>query len=485
MGECIPHWLTKQAELHPEKTAIECVTGEVLTFQELKQNSEQIAYKLAARGVTKGTKVAILSSNTMEMIFIIHAISYLQAIAVLLNTRLTERELTYQLEQSEAELLLTTKSLQVDKGLSFDRQLTFEQLKKTSEKRTDLETEIDLAAPYTMMFTSGTTGTPKGVVHTYGNHWWSAIGSILNLGLEDNDKWLLTLPLFHVGGLSILFKSAIYGMSVYFMEQYDTKTLTEALSRKKVTIASLVTLMLRQLLDELGESEFPSHVRCILLGGGSVPETLLQRVEQKNVPLFQSYGMTETSSQIVTLSAAYARKKLGSAGKPLLPAQIKIHQPNQEGIGEILVKGPMVFHGYFNMHEVDDKTFQDGWFYTGDLGLIDEDGFLYVVDRRTDLIISGGENIYPTEIENVLLEIEGIQEAAVVGAPDDTWGQVPVAFLVSESPIEPDFVISYVKEKLASYKLPKQIFFKNTLPKNASNKIMRHRLVAELTSDSN
>src|SRR5699024_8745931 len=164
------------------------------------------------------------------------------------------------------------------------------------------------------------------------------------------------------------------------------------------------TLMLQQLIDEIGKHRIPNHVRCILLGGGSVPEPLLKCVEAHKIPLIQSYGMTETSSQIVTLSEAYAREKLGSAGKPLLPAQVKINEPNAEGVGEIIVKGPMVFHGYDQLPAENEQVFSDGWFYTGDLGYFDEDGFLYVVDRRTDLIISGGENIYPSEIEQIILD---------------------------------------------------------------------------------
>lgn len=483
--ETIPHWLTKQASLHPDNVALELADGECVTFLQLKQRSEHYAYQLASLHIKKGMRVALLSTNHLDMVIAIHALSYLEAIAVLLNTRLTEHELTDQLIRSGAELLITTESLREEKALSFSKQFTFSEVTELVESEVSLVTELNLNTPFTMMYTSGTTGAPKGVIHTYGNHWWSAVGSVLNLGLHDDDKWLLTLPLFHVGGLSILIRSVMYGMTIFFMEQYNIATVKRALFDKKVTIASLVTLMLQQLVDEIGERRMPKHVRCILLGGGSVPETLLRRVEKHSIPLFQSYGMTETSSQIVTLSAAYARGKLGSAGKPLLPAQVKINAPDAEGVGEIIVKGPMVFHGYDRLPTENAQTYKAGWFYTGDLGYFDEDGFLYVVDRRTDLIISGGENIYPSEIEQIVLDYPGVVDVAVVGMQDDNWGQVPVAFVVAAVDIEEAKLITFIERCLASYKVPRHIIFTKNLPRNASNKVMRHRLAEKLNNDKN
>lgn len=480
MNESMPHWLTKQAFLNPQKIAIECAEGQSFTFLQLHEKSVQFAKKLAQLGIERGSRIAVLSNNSIDMIVAIHALSYLRAVVVLLNSRLTAKELTYQLEKSKATLLLTTENWLEIKQLSFQPVHTFSEVQNLVEKDVTLAEEIILSDPFTMMFTSGTTGAPKGVIHTYGNHWFSAIGSVLNLGLHHNDKWLLTLPIFHVGGLSILIRSVLYGMTVYFIEKYEVKEIKRAFFERKVTIASLVTLMLRQLVEELEKDKLPSHVRCILLGGGSVPEPLLREVEKRDIPLFQTYGMTETSSQIATLSVTYARSKLGSAGKALAPANIKISNPDGEGIGEIIVKGPMVFEGYDNMPEENKRSFQDGWFYTGDLGYFDNDGFLYIVDRRTDLIISGGENIYPSEIEEVLLEHPLVQEAAVVGKTDEKWGKVPVAFIVSDAKLEPETLTEFAKVRLADYKVPKEIVFINQLPRNASNKVMRHRLVEKL-----
>lgn len=482
MNQIMPHWLTKQAELSPNKIAIE-MDRKTLTFSQLQEQSECFARKITSLGISSQSNVAILSNNQLEVIIAIHALTYLQFPIVMLNTRLSNRELTYQINQSEVSLLITTDKLRNEKALEHPNQKTFSEIHSLPEANVELVKHIDLTKPCTMMFTSGTTGLPKAVVHTYGNHWWSAVGSMLNLGLTEEDKWLLTLPMFHVGGFSILMKSIIYGMPVFLMEKYDAKYLHEVLNEKRITIASLVTLMLRQLMNELGDNEFPSHIRCILLGGGSVPEPLLKKVEEKQVPLFQSYGMTETSSQIVTISLADAKAKLGSAGKPLFPAEIKIEHPNKDGIGEIWVKGPMVMNGYWNHKKANEESFDGAWFKTGDLGYIDKDGFLYVVDRRSDLIISGGENIYPSEIENVILELDGIVEAAVVGKEDDLWGQIPVAFIVErEKKVSADEIQQYLNTNLASYKVPKEIIFVETLPKNASNKIMRHKLKNMLRS---
>lgn len=481
--ETIPHWLTKQAYLHPEKIALELADGEHVTFSQLKQRSEQFAYQLAGLHIEKGMRVAILSTNHLDMIVAIHALSYLEAVVVLLNTRLTKYELSDQLSRSKAELLITTESLRDEKRLCFSKQFTFTEINEFDKSEVLLATEINLNAPFTMMYTSGTTGTPKGVIHTYGNHWWSAVGSVLNLGLYEDDKWLLPLPLFHVGGLSILIRSVMYGTTVFFLEKYDVLTVKRALFDNKVTIASLVTLMLQQLIEEIGDRQIPKQVRCILLGGGSVPEPLLRRVEAHGIPLFQSYGMTETSSQIVTLSESYARKKLGSAGKPLLPAQVKINEPDEKGIGEIIVKGPMVFHGYDELPDENKQAFSDGWFHTGDLGYFDHDGFLYVVDRRTDLIISGGENIYPSEVEQIILDYPGVEDVAIVGKDDDKWGQVPVAFVVTKIKVEKSELMTFIENHLAPYKVPRRIIFTKDLPRNASNKIMRHRLAEKLNNN--
>lgn len=476
MTETIPHWLTKQAELAPNKLAIEIDDSGSLTFSELHKQSKLMAKKIATLNLKSKDRVAILSANSLDMLIAIHALSYLDVIIVLLNTRLTSKELNYQLENSNTQLLITTNDMIENKQLVAPQTKTFIQLNKlTPQTPVNLKEFIKLADVFTVMYTSGTTGLPKAVGHTYKNHWSSAINSGLNLGIHADDKWLSPLPMFHVGGLSVFIKSVVYGMPVYLLPNYTKERLTKVMFEKDITIASLVTLMLADFIKSTGKREVPKKLRAILLGGGSVPEVLLEQIKTKKIPLVQSYGMTETSSQIITLSPDDSIRKMGSAGKPLMAAEVKINAPANE-IGEIFVKGPMVINEYYNNPEATKESFTSGWLKTGDLGYLDEEGYLYVVDRRSDLIISGGENIYPTEVENVLLSHENVEEVAVVKQVDEKFGHVPIAFVVlKDKTSKPDFKLS-LKEQLASYKHPKTYHFIDKLPRTASNKIKRFEL---------
>lgn len=479
MSEIIPHWLTKQASLAPTGTAQELENGDCLTFNELMNQSQTYAKKLATQGIEKGSKVGIFSTNCTEMVIAIHALSYLGAIAVMFNIRLTQKELSFQIEDADVSLVLAANSLtDYLHNMNFSPTIfSFTKANNLQETNVALKSEIALDEPFTIMYTSGTTGNPKGVVHTYGNHWWSATGSALNIGIHSDDKWLAVLPLFHIGGLSLLLKSVIYGMPIYLLEKFDEQKVHHAIMNCGVTIASVVTVMLHSLIDLLDDKEYPSAFRCMLLGGGPAPKGLLEKSKARKVPVFQSYGMTETSSQIVTLSPKDALRKLGSAGKPLFPAQLKIVDPDDVGIGEIVVKGPMVTKGYYRNDQATAKSIHNDWLSTGDLGQVDAEGFLYVVDRRKDLIISGGENIYPSEIESVLAGMDGIEEIGVTGIEHAKWGQVPAAFIVlKESSLSEADVLNYASDHLAKYKIPKQIYFVQALPRNASNKLLRRRL---------
>ncbi|BAC14278.1 o-succinylbenzoate--CoA ligase [Oceanobacillus iheyensis] len=478
MSETTPHWLTKRADLSPDKKAIEFEDGSSITYLELFHRSQSYARKLGKLGFRQGDHIAILSTNCAEMIQIIYACSYLGAVAVLLNTKLTINELNQQLLDSDAKVIITSESFKASEFVL--QRMDYNELESVTEDTSiiTLKSEIYFDDIFTMMYTSGTTGFPKAVQQTFGNHWWSATSSALNLGLHDNDKWLIPLPLFHVSGLSTMLKSVIYGMPIYVLEKFEVEKVHNAIMDRKVTIVSVVTVMVQRLIKRLGNHHYPNDFRCMLLGGGPAPKSLLEQAKLKNIPVFQSYGMTETSSQIVTLTPEDALKKIGSAGKPLFPAQLKIahneNNPNQ--IGEILVKGPMVTKGYYKRAETNKEVFENNWLHTGDMGYLDEQGYLYVVDRRNDLIISGGENIYPSEIENVLVQIEGIEEAGVKGSPNEEWGMVPIAFIVCSRPISENEIAAHLEKYLAKYKRPKEIHVVNELPRNAANKLVRHNL---------
>lgn len=484
MSEALmPNWLQKRADLSPDKIAL-FYEGRQITFKQLHTKSIQVAKQLRTLGVTDGSHVAIYSSNSPEMVYIIHALPFLGAVGVLLNTRLSKHELQFQIRDAQCSHVIYEN---IDSVLSFEELegvccTSIPEVLQQEERSFPIHHEITMEKPYTLLYTSGTTGSPKGVIHSYSNHWWSAVSSVLNLGLHEEDLWLAALPLFHVGGLSIMLRSVIYGIPVHLHKSFDVEKVHHAIMKEGVTTISVVSVMVDRLLDELGEENYPSTFRCMLLGGGPAPAPLLEKAKAKSVPVFQTYGMTETSSQIVTLSAEDALRKIGSAGKALFPAQLKISVENRNAevneIGEIVVKGPMVTSGYFKRPDANTETIRDGWLYTGDLGFLDDEGFLYVVDRRKDLIISGGENIYPAEIEGVISGLDEVREVGIVGKEDSTWGQVPVAFVVlnNRDSITEEEIKQYSSQRLAKYKVPKEIFFVEELPRNASNKLLRREL---------
>ncbi|NTW03538.1 MAG: o-succinylbenzoate--CoA ligase [Oscillochloris sp.] len=316
-----------------------------------------------------------------------------------------------------------------------------------------------------------------------GNHWWNATASALNLGLRENDRWLAVLPLFHVGGLSILLRGAIYGITVVLHERFDPAAVNAAIDDQGVTLISVVAATLQRMLDDRNNKPYPPHFRCALLGGGPAPRPLLERCVALGVPVVQTYGMTESASQAVTLAPADALRKLGSAGQPLLPVGLRIQAEGREAapgeVGEILLSGPTITSGYIGRPEATAAALCDGWLHTGDLGYRDAEGYLYVVERRSDLIISGGENIYPAEVEAALLAHPAVAEAGVVGLPDPHWGQAPVAAVVLRTPATEADMLAFLRERLASYKQPRRIIVLDELPRTASGKLQR-RLLREL-----
>ena len=476
----MPNWLKKRAQLSPQRPAI-IYEEKPYTFLELYELSLQFSRKLHTQGVRSNDKIGLLMNTSLEMVVAIHASMQLGTQLILFNSRLTTQELMWQFEDSQLDWLITEEPFRDNIGSHYSP-LFIEQLELVEESKSFAAVEeFDLNKVGTIMYTSGTSGYPKAVMQTYGNHWWSAIGSMLNLGLQENDRWLCTMPLFHISGLSILLRSVIYGMTVILHKQFNEELVNDHIRRYEVTIMSVVTAMLNRMLVQLGDNCYPSSLRCLLLGGGPAPLNILESCKQKGIPVFQTYGMTETSSQIVTLSPEYSIEKLGSAGKALFPSQLKImadsHEAGVREIGEILVKGPNVTAGYVNRPEESCKAIQDGWLKTGDIGYLDEDGFLYVVDRRSDLIISGGENVYPAEVEAALMRHPSVFEAGVTGADDAKWGQVPVAFVVLDGVAEKEELLSHCRHHLAAYKVPKEIYFVNELPRNSSNKLLRRHLI--------
>ncbi|KON90226.1 O-succinylbenzoic acid--CoA ligase [Sporosarcina globispora] len=491
-AQILPNFLQKRTFLTPDRPALSFL-GKTYTFSEVYERAYTVAGQLQAAGLTRGQFAGVLLRNHEDTVFILLALQLIDVKAVILNNRLTAEELIWQMNDSTSAFFLTENSFdevsqKVVNSLDEISAIHKEDLFRTDPAEPALVEEINLDEICTVMYTSGTTGNPKGVLQTYGNHWWSAVGSALNLGLNEKDSWLCAVPIFHISGYSILMRSIIYGMKMVLFESFHEKKAIDAISDEKVTIMSAVSTMLTRIADELKNDKLPEYFRCMLLGGGPAAKSLLEVCKEKGIPVYQTYGMTETSSQIVTLAPEYSLSKLGSAGKPLFPSHLKIAAPNGKHAnpgeaGEILVKGPNVTKGYLNRQEETAKKMKDGWLLTGDIGYVDKEGFLYVLDRRSDLIISGGENIYPAEIEGVLVSHSQISDAGVIGMKDDVWGEVPVAFIAGDENLDKKEVIKYCLERLAKYKVPKKLIIINEIPRNASKKILRRKL-RELLEES-
>lgn len=497
----VPHWLEKRASLTPNRTAMITSQGE-LSFAQLRNQARSWAQKLAVLGVqsknvpfsststeSNTDSVALLCSNGQHMLELIHALTYLDATLLPLNTRLTVDELRYQLQDANSTLLVYDQQYveiisELRTQLSTITFVSVDELATVSPLQFELKTNIDLRSFQAIMYTSGTTGVPKGVLLSYSNYWSSAIGSMLNLGLSEQDCWLVCVPLFHISGLSILMRSVIYGIPIIIHKTFDPSAVNDAIVQQGVTIVSVVSNMLDRMVTALEERNYPSSFRCMLLGGGPAPLSLLERCVDKGIPVFQTYGMTETASQIATLQPEYMLTKLGSAGKPLFQAELRIIKDGKKASplesGEITVRGPHVTTGYLHLPEATAEAIVDGWLFTGDVGYLDEDGFLYVQDRRKDMFISGGENVYPAEIEAALASHPNVVEAGVTSVADERWGKRAIAFIrVNEIvPLTEQEIIHYLTEKLAKYKIPSRIYIVDQpLPRNAANKLLRRELM--------
>jgi O-succinylbenzoate-CoA ligase len=508
----LPNWLKRSAENIPTQPAISC-KGRTLTFAQLDRQATQLAYQLATLGIHAGSRVAVLTGSDLPYVVCVHALMRLEAILVPLNLRLTAEEQSWLIHDVQANLLvhderhteraheilqsLTTLSdnatgkdpahlPHVTIGLaSTTNDVTLYDVVPTT---LPLKEEITLSTTQAIMYTSGTTGKPKGVVITYGMQWWNAIGSALNLGHRPDDCWLACMPLFHIGGLSILMKNVIYGIRIILHEKFDAVTVNDTIQKEHVTIISVVAVMLQRMLAALEQEpqqngRYPATLRCVLLGGGPAPRPLLEDCASRDIPVVQSYGLTESCSQAATLSPADALRKLGSAGRPLLPVQLRIMNEGQPAApgeaGIICLKGPTITASYDHRPDATAATIHDDWLETGDVGYLDNDGYLYVLDRRSDLIISGGENVYPAEIEAALLAHPAVIEAGVCGQADPAWGQVPIAFvrLATESTVTEQELHGHAEHHLARFKQPQRIYIvSQQLPRNSAGKLLRRNL---------
>ena len=468
-----PNLLLKRARLTPDRLAL-CYLGEEWTFQQIYDESTAFAERLHSAGILPGMRIAVLASSNSQLVIALYGCMQLGCEIVMLNERLSDEELKYQLYDSKPDALLVDNLEK--RNLSYIQKFSYADIHDKIRKPFSIEAEWSKDRTITIMYTSGTTGRPKGVRQSLENHVMNATSSALHLGVHPNDCWLCTVPLFHISGFSILMRSLFYGMTVSLHTKFDAEIVADEIVGGIVTRMSLVAVMLERILTVLENRNqlVPSSFQSMLVGGGPVPLSYLERAIGRNIPILQTYGMTETSSQTTTLSSEDAIRKLGSAGKPLFFADVKID--GKEKMGEICIKGPHVTTGYIGAAESKSPLI-DGWLHTGDIGYMDEEGYLFVVDRRSDLIISGGENIYPAEVEQALIKHPAVIEAGVTGRQDDKWGQIPIAFIVIKGQITIDELKTFLKTQIASYKLPKEYYFIDALPRNGANKLVRRELL--------
>ena len=435
-------WLAQRSQSCPERTAL-LADGAEVTYAELEAEATWVARRLIAHGVRRGSTVAMTMHPRREQVVMVHALMKVGAVLLPLGPRLSA---------VERAAVIANEKPAVD--LDDAGELT------QTEADLPLLGEHDMDDIASHVMTSGSTGVPEPIGLTYGNFLWSAVASAFNIGVEPEDRWLCCLPLSHISGLGIVMRSVIYGTTAVVHDGFDVDRVAESLERDQITVVSLVATMLTRLLDAGADLSGP---RALLIGGGPVPEEALEEALGRGATVVQTYGLTETCSQVTTLAPADARRKLGSAGRPLLTTHLRIQD------GEILVQGPTVAPG---------RADADGWLHTGDLGRIDEEGFLYVEDRMDDLIVTGGENVVPAEVEKVLLRHPQVADAAVVGREDPEWQQAVTAIVVLQdgSEVSPDELRRHCAESLAGYKVPKRVELAAALPRTPSGKLMRRAL---------
>jgi o-succinylbenzoate---CoA ligase len=537
-------WLAACTAVAPDKLAL-IMDGRSWRYAELNRLVENLCGHLRAglaatvQPVAGGTLppainsahvVAALLPNSLETVCLIHALARLGLVLLPLNTRLTAAELEWQLAQTGCRRLFYHEETEAlaQQLSSAQRPLSPLDGKMLTQAPGGLDADdwpLTFGdSPQAIVYTSGTSGRPKGAVLTFANHFWSATASAYRLGTLPEDRWLSSLPLYHVGGLAVVFRCALYGTTAVIHPRFHLEPFHYSLEHDEISLVSLVPTMLQRLLARL--DHWPASLRLILLGGAAAEPELMQKANElprkppvsgsqgqgaiANRPVVApTYGLTEAASQVATMLPADAARKPGSVGKPLLFTQVRIDDENGQELpsgerGEIVVTGPTVMAGYFGQEatansqlsrvnsqqstvNLQPSTFnlQLSTISTGDIGYLDEDGDLWLVQRRTDLIVSGGENVYPAEVEAVLKAHPAVANACVVGIPHPEWGrQVAAAVVLRPGEALAESELSdFCRKQLAGYKRPRAIRFLERLPETASGKIHRQAVAEQLQEE--
>jgi fatty-acyl-CoA synthase len=474
---------------------------DVLTYQGMVHRSVALASGLQARGVGTGDVVGLLSYNNNEFLTTIFGANYLGAIVMPLNWRLAAPELRFILEHSQARALVCDDALlelanEATKGdgdlvrvcISAASFAGWERFSDVCDRVVPLPREhANGDTIHRLMYTSGTTGRPKGVMITHANLAWKNYAHITELSLTESDIGLACGPLYHVGALDLTTTSLIaVGATTIIHQAFDAERVVEEIERSGVTTLWMAPSMVRSVLEvPRVEERDLSSVRLLIGGGEKMPIPFIERLQRvfPSAWFADAYGLTETVSGDTFLDSASTRSKVGSVGRPCQYLQLDVWDENGASLppgesGEVVLRGPKVFKGYWRDPDATRTAFDGGWFHTGDIGRKDDDGYLYIVDRLKDMIVSGGENIASSEIERVLYEHDAVLEAAVVGRPDAKWGEVPVAYVVlsPDATTTPEELVEHCRGQLARFKTPKAVVLIDALPRNPSGKVLKREL---------
>jgi fatty-acyl-CoA synthase len=487
------HWFAERALRTPERKALH-FEGRDWTYDQMQREIEDTAARLAALGVARGVRVAFLGHNQPMFLFAMFACARLGAIFAPLNFRLTGPELAYMLEDSGSQVLIVDEAHRAVIAPEIERLGALKAVLAAERPRQWVDGVPPPASQITtreddvalLMYTSGTTGRPKGAMLTHGNFWWNNTSGMHAMDVYANDVTLVAAPVFHIGGLNVTTLTALQkGAEVVLHPTFDPARALADIAARRVTtmfgVPAMFLFMAQQ--PDFAERDL-SSLRLLVVGGAPCPLPLLKIYLARGVSMQQGYGLTETAPMVSFLSPEHALRKVGSSGRAPIFVEVKIAgldgKPAAPGAqGEILVRGPNVFKGYWGQPEATAKAIDaEGWFHTGDAGFLDDEGFLTISDRIKDMIITGGENVYPAEIESELMRHAAIAEVGVIGEPDARWGErvVAVVALKPGATLTLEELRAFAAERLAHYKLPKRLEFVPALPRNATGKILKQRL---------
>ncbi|MEU4878010.1 long-chain fatty acid--CoA ligase [Streptomyces sp. NPDC021608] len=499
-NEGLGSWPARRARKTPHRTAL--VHGEQATdYRTLYARTTRLAHALRERGVRRGDRIAYLGPNHPAYLETLFAAGTLGAVFVPLNTRLAGPEIAYQLADSGAKALVYGPShAGLVAGLPGNTDVrTYVEVGAEYEEALDAASDEPVDTPVApddtcvIMYTSGTTGRPKGAMLTHGNLTWNAVNVLVDTDLIADERALVSAPLFHTAGLNMLTLPVLLkGGCCVLVEAFDPAATLDLIERHRITFMFGVPTMFEQVARHPRWPDADlSSLRILTCGGSPVPTPLIAAYQQRGLTFLQGYGMTEASPGTLFLDAEHAVAKAGSAGVPHFFSDVRVLRPDLTPVdvgetGEVVVRGPHVMPGYWGLPEETAASFVDGWFRSGDAARVDEDGYVHIVDRIKDMIISGGENVYPAEIEDLLLTHPEIAECAVIGVADDTWGEVPRAVVVPRegATLDPDAVLASLAGRLAKYKIPKSVVVADSLPRTASGKLLKSRVRSRFGSDS-